>query len=56
MRLSPTPDPGDFSTEGLTEVDRRVIQGEFGDRGPEFQLVTLVVAAVATVATGSHVH
>ena len=54
-RSSPAPNPGDVSTEGAAEVDRSRLQTQLGDRGPEFKLVALAVALVATVAVDRYV-
>ena len=53
--LSPASDPGDFAAELVAEVDCGSVRGLPGEGGPEFELVALAVALVATVAAEGYV-
>jgi hypothetical protein len=48
--------PGDFHAQCATEIDRRLIEGQFGGSRPQLKLIALAVAAMATVTTDRHVH
>jgi hypothetical protein len=48
--------PGNVAAKALAQVDRGLMQGLLGGGSPKLKLVTVAVAAMATVATGRHVH
>ncbi len=52
---SPTVNPGNFSTQQATEIDRSVVEREFGGSRPQLELVALAVTLMAVVATVRHV-
>jgi len=56
MSRLPTSNPGDFSSQRMTDVDHGWVQFLLGEGGPQFQLVAPAAALVATVATLRHVH
>jgi len=53
---SPAPNPGDVAAKATAKIDRSLIQGLLRGSSPKLELVTVAVAAMATVATDRHVH
>ena len=56
VRLLPAMYPGDFHAQCVTEIDRRLIEGQLGSSRPQLELIALAVAAMATVTADRHVH
>jgi len=48
---SPAMNPGDFTGQGVAQVQGGVVQRELVDGRPEFELVAATVALVAVVAS-----
>jgi hypothetical protein len=53
---SPTPNPGNIAAKALAKIHGGAMHGQLCDGGPQLELVTVAVAAMAIIAVDRHVH